>query len=623
MTRPLEDYYERELAGYAEVVRDFARRYPAEAGRLIPEAGRPIDPHLERFIEGFALLAGRMHHKLDSEFPELTESLLQVLYPHFLTPVPSMSIAQFGLDLEIPGIKDGKVIPKHTGLRTRPLGPEGQPLLPCRWRTGYPVTLWPIRLASAQVLRSFFPAGVPTPPRTLAALVLQLECLGPWKFSDLPLETLRFYLSGDRQVLANLYEVLFNHTLQVAFRSLDADGSREIVTYAPGECLSQVGFEEDEGLLPFPSESFLGYRILTEFLSFREKFMFVDLSGFRQAREAGFGKKIEVVFFLNRAEVNLEQGVTPRTFLLGCTPIVNVFPKSAEPLAVTQRATEYRVVPSRTQPMSMEVLSVESVTALDPARTGRPLVNFVPFYEFHWGSPQDGYAFWHQTRRESFVHGDLGTEVYLTLVDSEFSPHVPANAVLHVKTTCSNRDWPVRFQRGGEALFLEDGATPPGPITCLQLPTMPLRPPLRQSTYWRLLAQNNLNQISLTHPKEGRQALQEILRLCDFTDYRTVPQLAAVNQQVISGIVGLKTRRVMGRISEGSEIGFCRGVEIMLEFDERDYVGVGLYVFACVLERFLGQYAAVNSFSQLIAKTKQSEVYFKKWPPRAASRQLQ
>jgi type VI secretion system protein ImpG len=630
MSEPVEELYDRELAFLGEAAHDFARRYPAEAGRLVPDPDRPADPHLERFIEGFALLGGRIHHKLDTDFPELTETLLHVLYPHFLTPVPSLSIAQFTLDPQAPRLEDGLHIPKHAQLRTRPLG---KPPMPCRWRTGYPVTLWPVQLTGAQVLRSYFPTGYSVPPRTVAALVLQLECQGPWRWSNLNLDRLRYYLSGDRQIIANLYEVLFNHTLRVAFRNLDPGGSREIITLPPEQCLGQVGFEPDEAILPWPRESFPGYRLLTEFLSFREKFLFLDIAGWRQVAQAGFGKKVEVAFFLNRAEVNLEQGVTARTFLAGCTPIINVFEKSAEPLAVTHRATEYRVVPARAHPMGMEVLSVDEVASFEPSRGH---VDFRPFYAREFGADgrDEGHAFWLTSRRESYVEDDRGTEVYLTLVDSGFDPRRAADAVLHVKTTCSNRDWAVRFVRGGEALSFEPGEGPlvrdpalPAPaglqnIACLHLPTPTLRPPLRRGTYWRLVAQNNLNHVSLTDPVEGRLALQEMLRLCDFSD-ATAPQLAAVNQQIIEGITALRCRPARARVTGGAQIGYGLGLETTVELDERSYVGVGVLLLASVLERFLALHAGFNSFSQLVAKTKQAEGYFKKWPPRAADRQLQ
>ncbi len=667
MKQVLEDFYERELANFVDVARDFARRYPAEAGRLVADPGRVVDPHLDRFIEGFALLSGRIHHKLDSDFPELTEALLQVLYPHLLNPIPSMSVAQFSLNAQTLGQHRGLVIPKHTQLRTRPIG---NPPIPCRWRTGYLVHLWPIRLTQAQILRSYFPTGYPIPPRTQAVLVLQFECLGPWRFSDLAVDRMRFGLSGVRQVIANLYETLFNHTLQVGFRSLDAEGSREVLLLPPTECLFQVGFEREEGLVPLPAESFLGQRLLLEFMSCREKFWFVDLGGWPQMAQAGFGKKVEVVCFLNRLENNLEQGVSAQTFLAGCTPVINLFDKSAEPLALTQRTFEYRVVPSRTQPMGMEVMSVDSVTALDP---GRGHIDMEPFYARDFNATLahnetlarrasegtstrrasegsstqranegeeavlEDYAFWFAHRRASYVEDDRGTEVYLSLVDSGFEPRRPADAVLHIKTTCSNRDWPARFQRGGEALYLEQDASPLaldsqhqtskaegslGPIVCLFQPTVPLRPPLRRSTYWRLLAQNNLNHSSLCDSLDGRAALQEMLRLCNFAEPEVVPQLAAVNHEIIEGISAIQCRPILGRVSQGAQIGTCRGLEVTLEFDERRYVGVGAFLFACVLERYLAYHAGLNSFSQLIAKTKQAQGYFKKWPPRAADRPL-
>jgi type VI secretion system protein ImpG len=616
MTQPVEDFFERELALFGERMRNFARRYPAEASRLVPDPNRLVDPHLERFIEGFALLTARIHHKLDSEFPELSESLLQILYPNLLAPVPSMGTAQLGI--EAPAAQpQGVVLPRHTGLRTRPLG---RPAMPCRWRTGYPVTLWPVQVTSAQVLHSYFPTGLSIPPRTQAVLVLRLECLSPWKFSELDLDRLRFFLGGDRQVIATLYEVLFNHTIQVAFRAPQGQPGQTMLL-PPDECLQQVGFEPDEALLPLAPEAFEGYRLLTEFLSFRDKFLYVDLGGWRQVRAAGIADKVEVVFFLSRAEENLEQGVTARTFQLGCTPIINLFEKSAEPLAVTQKATEYRVVPSRTWPMGMEVFSIDAVAALDPER--HQLTEFQPFYAVYPGEDRNGHAFWYAGRRPSNLEGDRGTEAYLTLVDSEFDPRLPAEAVLDVRTTCFNRNWPVTYQRAGEALFPETSSTQlPGPAVCLHSPTLPLRPGLSRASYWRLIAQNNLNHASLTDPDKGCQALQEMLRLCDFSDVRLDRQLAQVNQQVIDGIRSLKCRPVQGQVTSGPQIGYCRGVEATVEFDEKNYVGVGLFLFACVLERFLGLYAGINSFSQLIARTSQAEGYLKKWPPRAANNQL-
>src|SRR5947209_5574863 len=147
MTEALYPYYERELIFIRQFARDFAKQYPAAAGRLRLEANQSTDPHIERMVEAFALLAGRIHHKLDDEFPELTDALLGLLYPHYLAPVPSMAIVQFELDAERGTLPDGFSIGRQSTLSTTSLG-EG----PCKYRTGYPVTLWPITVVSAELL---------------------------------------------------------------------------------------------------------------------------------------------------------------------------------------------------------------------------------------------------------------------------------------------------------------------------------------------------------------------------------------------------------------------------------------------------------------------------------------
>jgi type VI secretion system protein ImpG len=227
------------------------------------------------------------------------------------------------------------------------------------------------------------------------------------------------------------------------------------------------------------------------------------------------------------------------------------------------------------------------------------------------------------SRRPSLLEGDRGTEVYLRLADLAFNPRLPAEAVVVVRTLCTNRDLPAQLQRAGENLYFElEAAAPLQRIRCLRSPTLPLRPPLRRGTQWRIISHLALNYLSLSGVKEGREALQEILKLYDFSDAKTGQQLAAITQQLIEGIVSVSSRRVVGRAGRDGSGGFCRGVEVTIEFDEQKYVGTGMFLFACLLERFLGLYVSINSFSQLVAKAKQAEKPFKKWPPRAGENQL-
>lgn len=617
MSSNLYPYYERELLFIRQFSQEFAKQYPATANRLLLEPGGSSDPHTERLIESFALLAARVHHKLDDEFPELTDALLNVLYPHYLAPIPSMAIVEFVVDPARARLPDGFLIDRNSVLRTNPVND-----LPCKYRTTYPVTLWPVVLTSATVLQPPFPPGYQAPPRTAAALSLQFEVQAGMRLDELSLDRLRFYLSGDNQVVAALYELMFNHTTQVVFRSLEFPVGSKTVSLLPEECLFQVGFERDEGMLPYPSHSFLGYRLLTEFFTFPSKFLFVDLAGFQHAAQAGIGTKFEVILFLNRRQPGLEQGVEAQTFRLGCTPAINLFEQVAEPIRLTQARFEYKITPDVAHPLGMEVYSVQSVTSVDPETN--KTTEYQPFYSFRHHQDQDNLqTFWYAPRKPSTRENDRGTDVFLHLVDLGFNPRVPAEATLVVRATCSNRNLPAILQRAGEQLAFElDSAAPLAQIRCPRPPTLPLAPTLGRGAHWRLISHLSLNHLSLSDPHEARAALQEILRLYDFSSQETGSQLASVTRLLIDGIQSVSSRRVVERTSSGATSGFAHGVEVTIEFDEQKYIGTGVFLFASVLERFLALYASINSFTQLVARTSQAERIIKKWPPRAGEQAM-
>jgi type VI secretion system protein ImpG len=614
MSEILFPYYEGELLFIREMAKDFAKQYPAAAGRLMLEPGRSVDPHVERLIESFALLTGRIRAKLDDEFPELTDALLGVLYPHYLAPIPSLALLQFDLDQVRLKPPNGHVIAAGSILQTQRVGDVA-----CKYRTCYPVTLWPVTLTEAKLQPPPWPAGTAAPPRAAAALRLRFEAPADMPFSKLSLSTLRLHLNGDAALVAVLYELIFNHAQQVVFRLADVKGSAPVVL-RPEECLFPVGFERDQGLLPYPRQSFPGYRLLTEFFAFPNKFNFVDLSGWERVKSAGAARQVEVVIFFNRTLNRLEQILDASMFRLGCTPVVNLFEYTCEPIPLNQLKYEYKVVPDVAQPLGYEIHSIESVTGASSA--GDRV--YQPFYSFrHGGDRTQKQAFWYSSRRESLREQDRGTDVYLNLIDQQFNPSTPADSVLVVRTQCSNRDLPLKLPRAGEEVRFETTfAAPLARVRCLRNPTAPLRPPLRRGAHWRLVSHLNLNYLSLGDSEEGLPAFQEMLRLYDFSDPRIDSQLASVNRQLIEGITGLKSRRVVGRTGGQTASGFGRGVEVALEFDEQKYVGTSVLLFAAVLERFLGLYVSLNSFSQLVARSQKGESVLKKWPPRAGEQAL-
>ena len=615
MSEPLYPYYERELLFLRQSAQEFARKYPAAAGGLLLEQGVSSDPHAERLIESCALLAARVHHKLDDEFPELTDALLSVLYPHYLAPVPSMAVAQFVVDPTRGSMPDGFLIDRGSFLRTQPINE-----LPCRYRTCYPVTLWPVEVADAALTTPPFPPDFRPPPRAASALVLRLECKGA-TWSALSLERLRFHLMGENQLTTGLYELLFNDVLQVVFRQAGRGGPPPL-TMAPEEVLSPVGFERDEGMLPYPNQSFLGYRLLTEFFAFPAKFLFADVAGFPRVARAGFGPVLEIVFFLRRTQPNLEQGVDAQTFRLGCAPVINLFEQTAEPIRLTQAKYEYPVVPDVAHPGGLEVYAVNAVGSID-GDTGRS-TEYQPFYSFNHGrGGDDRQTFWYAVRKPSNRPGDRGTDVELRLVDLGFDPALPAESVLTVRTTCTNRGLPALLQRAGDRLALQlEGAAPLAEVRCPRPPTQPLQPALRRGAHWRLLSHLNLNHLSLAEGEEGRAALQEILRLYDFSDPQATPQLASVTRNLIEGLLGVSGRRVVDRTGGGTAGGFARGVEVTIDLEEQKYVGAGVYLFCCVLDRFLAAYVTINSFTRLIARTQPGGRVFNQWLPRAGDQPL-
>jgi type VI secretion system protein ImpG len=317
MSETLYRCYESELVFIRQMAKEFAKTYRGAAGRLLLEDNRSVDPHVERLIEAFALLTGRIQHKLDDEFPELTHAVLSVLYPHYLAPVPSMAIVQFDLDASRAQLPDGFCIERLSRLRSTPVND-----LPCKFRTGFPVTLWPIAVTDAWLRPPPFPRHVRPVPGTAALLSLRLECQAGMTFKQLSVDRLRFYLSGEQQVIPDLYELLFNHALRVDMRCPDVKGRVETLSLAPDKCLFPVGFETSDGLLPYPPQSFLGYRLLSEFFTFPQKFWFIDLGGFAEAQRAGFGSVVELTFQLGKTLSSAEQAVSKETFLLGCAPAI-------------------------------------------------------------------------------------------------------------------------------------------------------------------------------------------------------------------------------------------------------------------------------------------------------------
>jgi type VI secretion system protein ImpG len=604
MLDELLPYYENELTYLRRLSREFAGRYPKIASKLMLEGEVCEDPHVERMIESFAFLTARVHKKLDDEFPQVTEALLSVLYPHFLRPVPSMSIAQLqpAPGVELSGVQ---TVPRETMLLTKPV--QGMPV---RYRTAYPVEVWPLQVSEAKLEsaeRSAFALGAST---RVATLRLRLESTGNAPLGQLPVQRLRFHIDGESPLAHALYEIVLNSTESIALRS--PDGARSIPL--PRAALRVVGFGEDEGLLEYDPRSFLGYRLIQEYFALPEKFLFFDIEGLDLS---GFGKQADLVLEIGpfgRPErlARLEQSVSADTFRLNCTPIVNLFRQQAEPIRLTQERHEYPVIPDVRRPLGLEVYSVDAVRRFSRQGEQAQITEFAPFYSVQHGLHDGGDGCnWYVQRQPSLRTGDEGSEMTIALVDRQMNPRLPSVDTLSLSLTCTNRDLPSQLPFGGDdsVLQVERGGVI-ATARLLKKPTATWRAPMRMANQWRLISHLALNHLSIV--EGGRDALLEVLSLYNTTD-------SASLRKQIAGIVEVHSRPAMTAIGQAPRRAFVRGTEIELSFDENQYVGSGVYLLARVLDVFFGLYSTANAFTQLRVRTLQREGELASFAPRAGA----
>jgi type VI secretion system protein ImpG len=629
MRDELLGYYERELIFLRRMGADFARKYPKIASRLLLDEEKIEDPHVERMIEAFAFLTGRIGLKLDDELPEITESFLNTLYPHYLAPIPSMAISQFSFGT--PNDKSTSVQRLERGARLNSRPVDGTP---CQFRTACATDLVPIELLSASL-----ESPAPKDGRGKYAdsyIKLSLRCFGDsnlheFKYGDTgePLRSLRFYIDGDPQLVFPLYEIIFNHATNVEIRPKEAPlGGAMLKTITnirlklpdpviiPAEkAIRQVGFDEDEALLPFTKRSFAGYRLLSEYFSFPYKFLFFDVDGIDEAIQRKFGSHFDILIHLKDVTPPIAP-VTVDTFRMGCSPIINLFSRMADPIYLSQQKYEYHVIPDVHRQLSTEIYSIDEVITSDP-QSGTTRY-FAPFYSLrHAYGEQTEKAFWYAVRRQSQRDNDEGTEMFMSLVDMNFNPRVPAVEVLNVRTTCTNRDLPSKLPFGGrEGDFEVEGTALLSRARCLTKPTETIRPPQRRHAQWRLISHLNLNYLSLVSSDNGvPDALQEILHLYNFND-------SSVSRKQILGIKSIDAKKVVRQVGGRVGTGFVRGLQTSVTFDEEEYVGSGMYLFACVLDRFMGLYSSINSFNQLEMRSIQREEPIKLFKPRAGQQVL-
>ena len=619
MDRRLLQYYEVELRHLRQSAWEFAQENPKRAGRLALSENECADPYVERLLEGFAYLAGRVHLKLDAEFPRFTQSLLGTIYPHYLAPTPSMMMARFEPDYE-GDLAEGFEIPRLTTLRSL-LGEGGQ--THCEYRTAHAVQLWPLRVVEAQYhVQNLAMLEAPAGTGAKAAIRIRLECLGDPTFNKLRIEDLVFHVGGDADVSMRLYEQLIGHCVG----GLVQPPRRPMAWQErlSGRCVGRVGFNRDEALLPYDARSFQGYRLLHEYFAFPRRFMFVRIGELGKALARCDGRHLDVSILLDQADLTLERLVRAENFQLFCTPAVNLFPKRTDRIRLADRFSEFHVVPDRTRPMDYEVYQIRGVTGhgirADEEQQFRPFYSATDldtrtgaYYMVHREPRQVSQRELRVGRRSDYA----GSEVFLSLVDAEAAPFRSDLRQLSVTTLCTNRDLPIHLSVGAGATdFTMTMQAPVNAIRCVGRPTAPRAATVEGELAWRAISHLTLNYLSLidTDQKSGAEALRDILRIyADLTGLQ--------GRKEIDGVKSMANRAIIRRIPTDGPISFGRGVELAVTLDENAFEGHGMFLFGGVLERFFAKYVATNSFTETVVRTVQRGEIMR-WAPSIGTRQI-
>ena len=556
------EYYRRELLYLRTQSADFAARYPKVAQRLVLTGAESPDPHTERLIEAVAFLTARVHRDLDRDFPTVAAAMLDNLCPSLTQPVPAMTVVQMTLDSSQGKVTAGMPVARGTMLSTTASSGEN-----CRFQVGWDTTLWPLRVAAAKLEDT----------RTLR---LEMQADFGVDVAELELDSLRLHLSGDLLTTMPLHELLISGLERIEL----VTGTGAIHRLSPRQ-LREVGFDEGEEVLPQPAHAHPAYGLLQEYFAFPRKFQFFDLTGLRGL--LGSGEQFSVRFIFNRSARVLSL-LSADNFLLGCVPVVNLFPKTSEPIWFDRRHYDYLLIPDYQRDTVTEVHSVLSVTASDP-RTERPSVIPCVFAESDGNAAGGSPIFWSMRREMSLRQGISGTDVFLSFIDRSNVRATPDEPVVYAQLLCTNRMLAEQISPGTR--FYGDGISTSTRIRTLYQPSTQRPPVMAAKALWALVSLLRLNHRSLVDGTTGVQTLQQMLMLFAGDSAR--------DQAQVRGLKSLHASVATARLGTDTWRGHCRGTDITLEFDAEAFVGTSPLVLAGVLSRFFALYTAANSFVRL------------------------
>lgn len=577
---------------------EFAHRFPKVASRLSMDSTEVDDPYVERLLEGFAFLTARVQLKLQEEIPEISQQLIQALYPNFIAPLPSMGIVQFNPLLADGNLKKG--VPVASGELISSHLVKGVST-PCKFRVCHGFTLWPLVISAVSHSRSVHDLpgqGAELLP-VRSALRLTLQATAEARFCDLPTDSLDIYVSGADEHAFELFERLAHGTVSIYWRS----DSKSAWCHTPGVSIAPTGLEDSQAILPVGHLGFGGFRLLQEFFALPHRFLNLRLSGLPDIFQKIQTDKLELAFCFKDTHDELDRQVGPDSLALFCTPVVNLFEHRCDRILVDASNHEYQLQADRAHPGDFEVFSVSSVTAYGQ---GAQKIADIPrlFQHTAGDKPSIAYSVRRQPTIESQARKAQGGRSRYVGTDSFLGFSVPSRIMcdslgirqVAVLALCTNRDLPLLMPLDQtESDFQWAGNLPLRSIKMKRGPSRPRAPVMPGRSAWHLIELLSLNYLALLdRPAEpGAQAISQLLTL--FAD----PSDSA-HRLISQSVKSVDTRPVVRRIQHQTERrtspGFARGLKVQLEVDELEMQGLSLGILGAVLSDFFTRYVTLNSF---------------------------
>ncbi|MBX2807120.1 MAG: type VI secretion system baseplate subunit TssF [Cellvibrionaceae bacterium] len=602
----LLSYYNRELNYIRKMGAEFSERYPKVAGRLRLDGETVEDPHVSRLIESFAFLTARIQHSLDDNFPELTEALMGILYPDYHAPIPSMGIVQF---LSLPQINQSLNVPKQHLIRMETNAGDYCYYQTCSCSEILPIDIYAAKIYSLPVKAPPLPEKIQAEQSVQSVLRLSIKPLDEEKGFDLDADNLRFYINAQPDIAFRLREYMLDKVVGITVAEHSHDDNP---IFLPKEAIGTYGFSEDEALLDYDGRTSSAHRLLAEYFLLPQKFLFVELNQLGQTWKK-YPKGFEIYMYFDQSHIDISRSVNKNVFALGCVPVVNLFDTSCEPIKSATFSAETQLKVSDQYTNIADVYRVNRVYAINAQGERKDLL---PFYSSHIDHSNNDVS-WTIRRENSLWQKGIssrGTDTYLSLVDKEFTVSSPkSDWLINAEVTCTNRDLPNQLPFGPDKPNIEflDGIAGLR-IRCLTPPTSTVLPELANASRWQLASQLSLQHLS---GKSGLSRLKEVLQLYSFSQTKEVKSL-------IDGIVDLHSEITTTRILDRGRSAMCQGTHFIMTCDESFYTGNSLYVFGEVMDEFLSQFCAINSFTQLSIRSTKHYTMQYEWLPRVGCQPL-